>query len=326
MARRKDLGHFVSATSDGRRVFLEADARGLERAPWFGWESVSRSLSWREFHPASYFWRRYRSLADALKAYRVDRFEPEEASAEERAEILALRRSRGDALLAALEDGGFPTVRVRLAELLEELAKMVPAPIVSMPIFDDEDPEDLIFTPPSAAGQVGWELDYMITPAIAVFSDPRAFFTDPGTLARWDVDFDAFLSVRADRRTALLTRDSIANILWRWGAGALLNETIEQSFAALDPDDVVKVLSLAENREAYSDGRRRGAKDQQERRRRVDTAETKRRVWQRADEIEIEERSPRGAVKAAAEEEANRAGIKARSVQQRMWRATRGKK
>jgi hypothetical protein len=160
------------------------------------------------------------------------------------------------------------------------------------------------FNQPLPSVAVYRDLQWVVFPLIRIYRDPVAFFRDIAP-AQLPEQFGS-------------KPENLAQAVWMWGPGALLNEDLYQAVRSLPPDQLSDLLAQADGRDCYREGRKMGSRDSMEHRRRLKAAELKASIYARADQIEDETAEPWGAVKRAIEESAALSGVKPATVKRGM--------
>lgn len=209
---------------------------------------------------ASAFYRKYRSLPDALRAYRSEKTRWKRIS-QLRADIVA-RLLEADADSAQL-------VPVALADLRRTYATT---------------------SVRSADGIVAREIREVLEDLVPMYLSPRSFFKEGG---RWSAHFGGeILLVRVRRARGRPATQILGQIARRWGAAPFeFNKGLAGCLESAPPkqrefvDQIIR--GFAANREEYEEGRPKGAKDSKPRL-------TTGRVEARNLEVDAETRATRG--------------------------------
>lgn len=238
------------------------------------------------------FYRKYRDLPDALKAYRAEKSPSKSVS--------AYRNYVATELLKADADP-----KLFLAVTLSRLRRSFPV---------DTDPR-------SSTGMVAREIDTVLEDLVAIYRSPRTFFKDEG---RWSTHFGGAILLASGSRFPARTLELIAR---RWGRGPFQSnrsvKNLLEEVSAKKRDVVEHILrKFDDSRGPFVEGRRTGSKDSKPR-------ATSGRITARNREVEVEAREimkrdpfrDRWGIKADAYRNvAARSGVKPESVKKGLAR------
>jgi len=299
MAKRSQR-RAVEASSEERRSYLKHH-RGGFRGPGF--------LDYQGYHPqrpasppTAYLLSRYANLYDALSAFAVDHSGIPH-------DMEAVKYARKGLRMMILALGAHRTNYAEAEKVFfrwrRDTLRRVGAQDVSPNHAD-------------ARVRAVWEIEYWIHPLIFVYGDPRRFFSEvippreSNRLFDRETLFTAYGDVDARR---------LGEVLSTWGFGAVLNPNVREALEAASPKALNEALAVAESRGIYVEGRKKGARDKTARKSSVDNLETKRSVYETADQIEERTGESQGAVKRSVAIVARREGRKPSAIRRRISRA-----
>jgi hypothetical protein len=191
--------------------------------------AAGSALGWDALDPETYFWRRRPSFEDAVRDWMSDKSYGPEAEKQ--------RRASGAKILKALTVGGY------------EVADLVIDRLHRSGLFaEGARAQRSRRDPPPPEFRVTMELRDLRS-ILRAFWNPAQFFTQD------------LLNVRcpwsdSNIRHRLAGVDMVESLALRWGAAVLLNAAVREAFTSLSPADQLRVLSVIERREPYTDGRR----------------------------------------------------------------------
>src|SRR5262249_22146804 len=229
--------------------------------------------------PTAYFFRRFQSLVDAVRAWGADHSgEPEcqrwrsDAAARIKAALGDNRRPDYAAADQAISDWLTLHDPNRIREMVSP--GLAYSGLVHFIRNPGESPRRVTVPQYAPEFVVAAELEFIVRDLLVAYSDPERFFREIAPM-RFPDDF------------LPNNQSNLPLVLWTWGLGALLNPGVMAGFRTARGEDLVLALACVEGREPYREGRRKRAQDKlTPPRRSVSNTETKRTVYEQADRIE----------------------------------------
>jgi hypothetical protein len=260
--------------------------------------------------PTAYYFRRYQTLRDSLLAMKVS---------EKRAEPQDQGLWR-DASEATLKDLGstppdYAAARAAIRKWFQSASRR----------SGDQEP---------SPGHVADAIDNLIS----AYQDPKRFFCEiaPREFPAW---FDGYLAnemlvALANLASSGLPPSAIdarfparlGQAIWAWGVGALDNPGIRAAWDAAPAALKNEIISRAQGREVYSEGRRKGSADRKPRKRRVNAEATAADVDRISVALKERYGFSRGTVNLAIRGLAKKEGKSPEAIRKRRRRARKPKK
>jgi hypothetical protein len=290
-----------------------------------------RALSLPPGPPVAKLFRTSRTFRDVVLRWRVMAPLSEERAAvggmpRTEQEERVIRHQLADRLIQALDGGGLEAAQAELEGwILKTLDSAETAEAADEWLRTGRDH----YNP---AARVLLDADEVLLSLLLAFRDPTQFFEDhvwridiafpPATelekVFRELIQDAAIDSAKSEAMLRAWQPTVVARALDVWGPGALLNRQVHETFHSLTAEKMRLVLSIADRRSPYREGRGKGRKDPKPRRRRVDAAQEKAAVYNRANELEEETGDPKGVVARATKERAEDRGVKPSAIKRRM--------